>query len=207
MFRKYTAAAFTLCLLLSPTASADALDRLQEFISQMQTFQAGFVQTLYDEDSNPISESKGAVILKRPGKFRWDYRHPEVQSIIADGEKLWIYDVDLETVSVQKLHKALGNAPIMLLSSDQPLHESFDLRDLGTREGLQWVELQPKVQDVDFEKIYLGFSEVALQVMELRDQFGQATQIRFNNFAMNVPVDDRLFVFTPPAGVDVIGDQ
>lgn len=129
-----------------------------------------------------------------------------MQSIIADGERLWIYDIDLEQVTVKKLDQALGNAPIMLLSNNHPLDKDFELLDLGTREGLAWVQLQPKVRDTEFEQIYLGFSETALAVMELRDQFGQATQIRFNNFKMNIPADDRLFVFTPPAGVDVIGD-
>ncbi len=193
-------------LLFSSMACAGALERLQTFIDQLQTFQAGFVQTLYDADSSPLEESRGAVILKRPGKFRWDYRVPYVQSIIADGEKLWIYDIDLEQVTVKKLDQALGNAPIMLLSSNQPLETDFELRDLGEREGLEWVELQPKMRDTDFEKIYMGLSERGLEVMELRDQFGQATQIRFNDFEMNIPADDSLFEFTPPAGVDVVGD-
>ena len=129
-----------------------------------------------------------------------------VNSIIADGEKLWIYDIDLEQVTVKKLDQALGNAPIMLLSSNQPLDTDFELRDLGEREGLEWVELLPKTRDTDFEKIFMGLSEHGLEVMELRDQFGQATQIRFNDFEMNVPADDNLFEFTPPAGVDVVGD-
>lgn len=195
-----------LCLLFSSTAGADAVQRLQTFISQLESFQAGFVQTLYDEDSTVLQESRGAVILKRPGKFRWDYREPYLQSIIADGQRLWIYDIDLEQVTVKKLDQALGNAPIMLLSYDRPLEQDFELRDLGVREGLEWVELQPKESDTDFEIIYMGLSENALVVMELRDQFGQATQIRFNNFEMNIPADDSLFEFTPPEGVDLVGE-
>jgi len=200
------AAATFVYLLFSSCANADAVERLQTFVGQLKTFQAGFVQTLYDADSSPLEESRGAVILKRPGKFRWDYRLPYVQSIIADGERLWIYDIDLEQVTVKKLDQALGNAPIMLLSSNQPLDTDFELRDLGEREGLEWIELLPKARDTDFEKIFMGLSEHGLEVMELRDQFGQATQIRFNDFEMNVPADDNLFVFTPPAGVDVVGD-
>ena len=205
MTNKFATAALVY-LLFSSIACAGALDRLQTFSGQLKTFQAGFVQTLYDADSNPLEESRGAVILKRPGKFRWDYRAPYVQSIIADGEKLWIYDIDLEQVTVKKLDQALGNAPIMLLRSNQPLDTDFELRDLGEREGLEWVELLPKMRDTDFEKIFMGLSESGLEVMELRDQFGQATQIRCNNFEMNVPADDSLFEFTPPAGVDVVGD-
>ncbi len=209
MLNKYTFIALVFSLFIgvfTTPVSATGLERLQTFIGQLETFQAGFVQTLYDEDSKPVTESKGAVILKRPGKFRWDYREPEVQSIIADGEKLWIYDADLEQVTVKKLDQALGNAPIMLLSNNRPLDKDFELLDLGAREGLEWVQLQPKIRDTEFEQIFLGFSEASLQVMELRDQFGQATQIRFNDFEMNIPADDRLFTFTPPAGVDVVGD-
>ncbi len=205
MFNKI--AALSLVLLLSTSAAgAGGLERLQGFIGQLETFQAGFVQTLYDADSKPLQESRGAVILKRPGKFRWDYREPYVQSIIADGSKLWIYDVDLEQVTVKKLDQALGSAPIMLLSNKRPLDEDFELRDLGQREDLDWVELQPRLHDTDFETIYMGLSESGLKVMELRDQFGQATQIRFNDFEMNVPADDSLFEFAPPAGVDVVGE-
>ena len=206
MFNKISIVA-VLSLVFTSPVNASALERLQSFISQLETFQAGFVQTLYDADSKPIQESKGAVILKRPGRFRWDYRDPYVQSIIADGEKLWIYDTDLEQVTVKVLDEALGNAPIMLLSNNRPLDADFELRDLGAREGLEWVELQPKVRDTDFEKIYMGLNETALVVMELRDQFGQATQIRFNDFEMNISAADQLFEFTPPAGVDVVGDQ
>ena len=206
MIKHCIALALTVGLITS-SANAGALQRLQSFIANLETFQAGFIQTLYDADSELLQESKGAVILKRPGKFRWDYREPYVQSIIADGEKLWIYDVDLEQVTVKVLDQALGNAPIMLLSNKRPLDADFELRDLGEREGLEWVELQPKVRDTDFEKIYMGLSETALEVMELRDQFGQATQIRFNNFEMNIPAADQLFEFQPPAGVDIVGDQ
>ncbi|MEM7209672.1 MAG: outer membrane lipoprotein chaperone LolA [Pseudomonadota bacterium] len=195
---------FLSLFIFQAAAQASALERLNQFTGDLITFQAGFIQTLYDADSQPIQESRGAVILKRPGKFRWDYREPYVQSIIADGEKLWIYDTDLEQVTVKTLDRALGNAPIMLLSENRPLDLDFELRDLGEREGLQWVELQPKVRDTDFEKIYMGLSETALEVMELRDQFGQATQIRFNNFEMNMNADEQLFAFTPPSGVDII---
>ena len=193
-----------LCVVAMPPAFAGALERLQAFTSELQTFQAGFVQTLYDADSQAIQESRGAVILKRPGRFRWDYRQPYVQSIVADGERLWIYDTDLEQVTVKILNDALGNAPISLLSDNRPLEDDFELRDLGAREGLEWVELKPRVRDTEFDVVYMGLSDTSLEVMELRDQFGQATQIRFNNFEMNMDASDQLFEFEPPAGVDII---
>jgi chaperone LolA len=193
--------------LLAGAAQADGVARLQKLTGELKSFQAGFVQTLYDADSNPVQESRGAVILKRPGRFRWDYTEPYPQQIVADGEKLWIYDTELAQVTVKPIDQALGSAPILLLSSNKPLGEEFDLRDLGSREGLEWVELTPKVQDTDFNKVYLGLDGRGISVMELRDSFGQATQIRFNDFELNVDAPEKLFKFTPPAGVDVIGAE
>lgn len=192
-------------LLAVPAAAGEALERLEDFTTGLESFTAGFVQTRYDEDQEPIRESKGLAWLKRPGLFRWEYREPYQQMIVADGERLWIYDVDLEQVTVRKTGRALGTAPIMLLSDAEPLSEQYDLKDLGKREGLYWVRLRPKVDDTDFEEIYLGFDDRSLKVMELRDRFDQATQIQFNNAELNPDISGDRFRFEPPGGVDVIG--
>lgn len=193
-------------LLFAGSAVAGGIERLEQLTASLRSFQAGFVQTLYDADSEPVQESRGAVILKRPGRFRWDYTEPYPQQIIADGEKLWIHDTELAQVTVKKIDQALGSAPILLLSGNKPLGEEFELRDLGGREGLEWVELTPKVQDTDFNKVYLGLDAKGIAVMELRDSFGQATQIRFNDFELNVDAPENLFQFTPPEGADVVGE-
>jgi len=195
-----------LSLLIAGPAVGAGVQRLQQLTESLTSFQAGFVQTLYDADGEPVQESRGAVIVKRPGRFRWDYKTPYEQQIIADGERLWIYDSELAQVTMKRVDRALGAAPILLLSGSRPLGEQFELRDLGEREGLEWVELTPRVQDTDFHKIYIGLDADGLGVMELRDGFGQATQIRFNDFERNVPAPDELFSFVPPAGVDVIGE-
>ncbi len=192
-------------MLAVPASAGEALERLKDFTSGLESFTAGFVQTRYDEGQEPIRESKGLAWLKRPGLFRWEYREPYQQMIVADGERIWIYDVDLEQVTVKKTERALGTAPIMLLSDSEPLSEQFDLTDLGKREGLYWVRLQPKVDDTDFEEIYLGFDDRSLKVMELRDRFDQATQIVFNHVELNPDVSPERFRFEPPEGVDVIG--
>ncbi len=192
-------------LLTVPASAGEGLERLKDFTSGLESFTAGFVQTRYDEDGEKIRESKGLAWLKRPGLFRWEYREPYQQMIVADGERMWIYDVDLEQVTVKKTERALGTAPIMLLSDSEPLSEQFDLSDLGKREGLYWVRLEPKVDDTDFEEIYLGFDDRSLKVMELRDRFDQATQILFNNVELNPDVSPERFRFEPPEGVDVIG--
>lgn len=192
-------------LLAVPASAGEALERLQDFTQGLESFTAAFEQTRYDEEQQPIRKSSGQVWLKRPGLFRWEYLEPYRQTIVADGERLWIYDVELEQVTVRKTERALGTAPIMLLSDSQPLSEQFDLTDLGKREGLYWVRLEPKVDDTDFRAIYLGFDERSLKVMELRDRFDQATQIVFNNVELNPDISAKRFRFEPPDGVDVIG--
>lgn len=188
-----------------PATAGEAMQRLKDFTEGLDSFSAGFVQTRYDEEQQPIRESQGLAWLKRPGLFRWEYRKPYRQVIVADGQRLWIHDADLEQVTVKKTERALGTAPIMLLSSAEPLSEQFEMEDLGQRESLYWVRLRPKVDDTDFREIYLGFDEQALKVMELRDRFDQATQIRFHHVKLNPSIAPAKFEFTPPEGVDVIG--
>ncbi len=198
-------AAVIVGLFAMPASAGEAMQRLKDFTEGLDSFSAGFVQTRYDEEQEPIRKSEGLAWLKRPGLFRWEYREPYQQVIVADGERLWIHDADLEQVTVKKTERALGTAPIMLLSKAEPLSRQFDLKDLGKREGLYWVRLRPKVDDTDFREIYLGFGDRALKVMELRDRFDQATQIRFHHVELNPEVAPERFQFAPPEGVDVIG--
>ena len=207
LYMKSLRACLAACLLFFAGAASagEALDRLREFTRGLESFSAGFVQTRYDENQQPVQKSQGLAWLKRPGLFRWEYREPFRQVIVADGERVWIYDADLEQVTVKKTERALGTAPIMLLSEAEPLSEQFDMRDLGKREGLYWVELRPKTDDTDFERIYLGFDDQSLKVMELRDRFDQATQIRFHHVELNPDIPPEKFRFEPPPGADVIG--
>lgn len=197
------------CLLLAGNAAhaADAAEQLDRFTSGLESFTAGFVQTLYDEDQQPVEESHGQVWLQRPGLFRWEYETPYEQTIVSDGEQLWIHDEDLEQVTVKDVVRALGTAPIMLLTGSEPLSEQFEIIGRGRREGLFWVELQPKVEDTDFRRIFLGLDEESLKVMELRDRFDQATQIRFHHVRLNPEIDPERFEFTPPEGVDVLDSR
>lgn len=181
------------------------LQRLEAFTAQLDSLRAQFVQSLFDAQGKSVQESRGTVLLQRPGRFRWEYRVPYEQLIVADGEKLWVYDTELQQVTVKQLDNALGNAPIMLLSERRSLQEDFIVRDLAARDGLQWVELEPRVKDTDFTRIALGMDEQGMKVMELRDSFGQATEIRFLDLELNVRTTPDSFVFVPPPGIDVIG--
>ncbi len=186
-------------------AGTTGLERLEAFTAQLDSLRAQFVQSLFDAQGKSVQESRGTVLLQRPGRFRWEYRVPYEQLIVADGEKLWVYDTELQQVTVKQLDNALGNAPIMLLSERRSLQEDFIVRDLAARDGLQWVELEPRVKDTDFTRIALGMDEQGMKVMELRDSFGQATEIRFLDLELNVRTTPDSFVFVPPPGIDVIG--
>ena len=183
----------------------NGIDRLERFSANLDSLRARFEQSLLDAEGNAVQTSSGEVVLKRPGRFRWDYRLPYEQLIVADNKRLWIYDSDLQQVTVKELDNALGNAPIMLLSERRPLEEDFVIRSLGARDGLAWVELEPRVKDTDFARIVLGLGEQGMEVMQLQDNFGQATEIRFHDLQINVSVADALFEFVPPPGVDIIG--
>ena len=195
------------CLVLegAHAQTAGGLQRLEAFTAGLDSLRAQFVQSLFDAQGNTVQESRGTVLLQRPGRFRWEYRLPYEQLIVADGEKLWVYDSELQQVTVKELDNALGNAPIMLLSERRPLQEDFIIHDLQPRDGLQWVELEPRVKDTDFTRITLGMDEQGMKVMELRDSFGQATEVRFVNLEINVAPAAGSFVFEPPPGVDIIG--
>ena len=189
----------------SQAQAGDVLDRLNKFSTQLSTFTADFEQTLYDADSAPVQVSTGTVILKRPGRFIWRYDEPESQQFVADGSRLWLYDKELEQVTVNALDERVSGTPLVLLMGTAPLAQEFTLSDLGTEAGIDWVELLPKDNSADFEALYIGLQGDDLAAMELRDNFGQATQIIFSDFQADVALDDAQFEFVVPAGVDVIG--
>jgi len=188
-------------------ADDDATEQLEIFIRSIDTFSADFQQTLYGEDSEPLQTSKGSVLLKRPGRFVWRYTEPASQEIVADGNRIWLYDLELEQVTVNAIDERLAGTPLVLLMGNAPLTESFNIVALGEEEGVSWLELTPLSGSSDFETVFIGLENDVLSAMELRDNFGQATQIRFTNFKSGFPVDNKTFEFQVPPGVDVIGAE
>lgn len=178
---------------------------LEKFVTQTTSFVAGFEQTLYDADSSPLQVSTGTIQLKRPGRFVWLYETPNKQRIVSDGEKLWLFDEELEQVTVSPLGDKVSGTPLVILMGTRPLDEEFTIKELGLAEGVDWFELIPRTDSADFESLFVGLNEVGLAAMELRDNFGQATQIVFSDLKAGVNIDDSVFVFTVPDGVDVIG--
>jgi len=178
---------------------------LENFIQSLDSFEAEFEQTLYDVDSEPLTTSTGSIKLKRPARFIWSYQSPDAQTIVADGSNIWIYDEDLEQVTVNEIDERTEGTPLQLLMTSAPLSDGFDIESLGRTDDIDWFGLTPLTQSSDFEQVFIGLSGNALAVMELRDSFDQATQILFEGFNNNVQFDDSLFVFEVPEGVDVIG--
>ena len=140
----------------------------------------------------------------RPGRFRWEYDKPYEQTIVGDGSRLWIYDKDLNQVTVRKLDKALGSSPVALLSGSNEIDKNYNLTNIGNQEGLDWLEAVPKSKENAFERIRLGFNQANLEAMELRDQFGQVTMIKFSSIERNPRFSADTFKFVPPKGADVI---
>lgn len=164
-----------------------------------------FEQRIVGRDGRVVQESKGTLAFARPGKFRWSYAKPYPQQIVGDGTRVWIYDEDLNQVTVRKLDLALGSTPAALLAGNNDALKAFELKDIGTRDGLEWVEATPRDREGNFERIRIGFGPNGLDAMELTDSFGQTTSLRITRLERNPTLDASLFTFTPPKGADVIG--
>jgi chaperone LolA len=185
--------------------AGEGIDRLQAFYDGVKSLRADFHQILLDADGNTIQESDGSVQIQRPGKFYWDYKTPYPQQIVTNGVKLWIYDSDLEQVTVKSAKESLGNAPALVLSGKRPLQENFDITEQGKISGYLWVELTPKKTDNEFSIVRLGFDQ-ELALMEVVDGFGQVTRLWLKNVVRNPGIDNKLFDFVIPKGVDVVGE-
>jgi len=204
---KYLRTLALIWLLLLPALPAQAgagLDRLNTFYRDVHSLRAHFDQMLLDSDGQMVQESSGTVAIERPDRFRWDYSKPYPQLIIGDGRRLWIYDSELEQVTVKRMDKAMGNAPALVLSGNRPLDEEFHIKELGRKDGLLWVQLTPKRPENDFKGVRIGFGKY-LERMDLEDNFGQVTRIHFTDFQRNPRLSPKLFHFVVPKGVDVVG--
>jgi len=191
---------------LAASAHAGAIDKLHRFLETTKTLRADFAQIVVAKNGKRPQQSVGVMMISRPGKFRWQIDKPYSQLLVGDGEKIWIYDPDLRQVTVKKMDAALGSTPAALLVGGNSLEKNFNLRELGEREGMEWLEATPKSPDSGFEKLHLGFSGDDLKSMELFDNFGQTTSLAFANVQRNPSLPAANFRFVPPAGADVIGE-
>jgi len=191
----------------SVAAMADdevAVQRLTELLNQAQTINARFSQLTLDGSGTQLQETAGQLALKRPGLFRWHTDAPMEQLLVSNGEKVWLYDPDLQQVTIQTLDHRLTHTPALLLSGDvSKIRENFEI---SHKEGGNVVDfiLKPKSKDTLFDSLRLSFRNKVLNDMQLIDSIGQRTNILFLNVKMNEPQDDAQFTFEIPAGADVI---
>ncbi len=192
-------------LFLSTVSHADAVASLERFFQTTRSLSGEFTQQVFQNEGGKISQSKGKFELARPDRFRWAYLKPHEQILVSDGRALWIYDKDLAQVTVRRVGKALGQAPIALLGGATPLTKNYSLKDAGNSKGLEWVKLSPKqLQNAQFQKILLGLSNGLIRKMILFDSFGHRTVITFEKVHRNIRLPEKDFQFKAPKGVDVV---
>lgn len=202
------AVAITVTVTVAP-AVADSPGRqaLARFFSEVATLEARFEQVVLDENLNAIDAGHGILRIKRPGRFRWDYRPPNAQVIVGDGARVWLHDVELAQVTVRAQTRALGRSPAVWLAGAGDagdLDEAYEIEDLGAQGRIDWLNLIPRDAQSEFAAVRVGFEARRLRIIELVDALDQRTRIRFFDLRENPPVADSWFEFTPPAGADVI---
>lgn len=190
-------------LFTSASAHADAVDALKAFVQAAKTGRAAFTQTVTSPDGAKTKTSSGSFEFARPDRFRFAYTKPFEQLIVADGQKVWIYDADLNQVSSRKFTQALGATPAALLAGGD-LARDFDVVAEPSKDGLDWAKATPKAKDGAFESMRIGFKGTQLAAVEITDNFAQRSRLTFSQFATNVELPAQRFTFVVPQGVDVL---
>lgn len=193
--------------LLSGTALAGARDDLKSFSKGLKGLDGTFTQQVYDASGKLKETSSGRVAMSAPRLFRWEYTKPYPQLIVADGKKVWVYDPDLEQVSVREQGVEEQNSPLSALIDPSKLDRQFNVKESGVADGLRWLLLTPKSSgDASFQSARLGFSDKGLTRMEVVDAVDQRTRIDFRGWKRNPVFSGGTFRYTPGKGVDVIGE-
>jgi len=189
--------------LVAMAAHADSVDTLRDFIREVKSGRAQFTQTVTSPDGAKKKTSSGSFEFSRPNRFRFAYAKPFEQLIVADGQKVWIYDADLNQASSRKFSSALGATPAALLAGGS-LDKDFDLAPQPDKDGLAWVQATPKVKEGSFKSVRVGFRGKELAAVEIIDAFDQRSMLQFSQFTAAASLSPDAFRFTPPVGADVI---
>lgn len=198
--------ALTLVVSSSVQAGADPIQMLRDYLDGLDSLSADFHQiTLVPEAGGEQAfESTGRLYLRRPGRFRWEYDTPSEQLIIADGERVYLHDIELNQVSHRSQNAALEGTPAQLLVSHDPLEQYFTLAPLDRDDGRAWVELMPKAEEAQVVRLQIAFRDGQLDTLLMEDRFGQLTRFRFLRIERNPPLDAALFRFERPTGGDFL---
>jgi len=208
-------AALTAGTFLAPLAWAGGLESLEQFVKSARTGKAGFTQVVTSpakEGQAPRTKTQsGTFEFQRPGKFRFNYTKPFEQTIVADGQTLWLYDVDLKQVTARQQEQVLGSTPAAIVAAAPDLtalKKDFDLSEEPAKDGQEWVKATPKSRDGQLNSILVGFRQGAsgpeLGTLEILDSFGLRSVLTFKDFEMNASLPANAFQFKPPEGVDVL---
>lgn len=208
MLKEFALTLLALLPFFSPAADAadSARPRLDAFAKDLHSLSANFEQHVADASGNPGKVSRGTLALRAPRQFRWQTTAPYKQLIVADGEKVWVYDEDLEQVSVRPQGTEEAHSPLTVLTDLSQLDRDFTTSEQGERDGLAWLRLKSKDKDPQFAYADLGLDTNGLQRMQFEDALGNKTEIRFAGWKRNPALPAETFHFTPPPGVDVVGD-
>lgn len=188
-----------------PASASPGTDALDDFLDNVQTLNAQFSQEIWTAEQELLESAVGTMALARPDRFYWHYETPVETIVVADGEALWMYDVELEQVSVTPLDEIAAANPALLLSGGEDLRERFEVERSYRMDDQDWVELVPKAAGGDFSSVLIAFRDGLPRQLELVDGLDQTTRIVFEDVEVNVAVDESLFEFEPPPGADVIG--
>jgi len=205
-FRVTAFASLAALALVAGTAFAGALEDFRAFSRDTKGASGDFTQVVVDRAGKTLRQSSGTFSIARPGKFRWTYMKPYSQLLVGDGQKVWVYDQDLNQVTVRTMDKALSATPAALLSGSGEFEKIFTLEELPAAEGLTWVGARPKDADSGLESARLGFNGGVLSKLEFVDNFGQTTTISVSKLQKNPQLPADTFKFTPPKGADVVGN-
>jgi len=187
--------------------AAQGIAALDGFLQDVHSLTATFEQELWSADGTWLETAVGTLSLKRPNRFYLDYQTPIVQSLVTNGEELWIYDVELAQATVTPLDQDVSASPAMLLSGNQAARDSFDVIEDFVLDGADWVRLSPKRSGTDFRSVLIGFREGLPWHLEFVNGLDQTTRMEFSDVVVNTDLDDSLFEFQVPPGVDVFGDD
>jgi outer membrane lipoprotein carrier protein len=197
---------WVIALLFAPlgaqAASAEA--ELRQFVEGVRSFSGRFTQVQLDEHGELMSSGAGMVAIARPGRFRWSYDQPYEQLMVCDGQTIWAYDPDLKQVTVRPAGETLAGTPAELLAQNARLSENFTTRDLGEKDGLRVVLLEPRSEQSDFRSIELALRDGVPRRLKFSDPLGGSTLIELRDLKVNVAIPDAQFQFTPPQGVEVV---
>lgn len=191
---------------LAQAAAGPARQRLDAFATGLHSLKGRFTQTLTDASGHDAKGSSGTLALEAPREFRWDTLAPYKQTIVADGSRVWLYDPELEQVTVRVQSTEEAHSPLTVVTDLKQLDRDFEVTEQGERDGLTWLRMTSKAKDPQFDYADLGFDAQGLKRMVFRDQLGAVTDIRFSDWQRNVRLPPSTFNFTPPPGTDVIGD-